>query len=112
MPPEDRVRVLHMIEAAETAIRAMRDKSLDDLRSDDVLSLAMVKALEIVGEAAWKVTPGTQAAIPQLPWDLIARMRHRLVHAYFDINLETVWRTIHEKLPPMLETLREALRSS
>jgi uncharacterized protein with HEPN domain len=64
MPPEDRVRILHMLEAAETAARFIAGRARADLDTDQMLLFALVRAIEIVGEAASKVTPPTRAALP------------------------------------------------
>jgi len=61
--------------------------------------------LEIVGEAAKHVSPEFQAAQPGVPWAAAARMRDRLVHHYFDVNLDILWQTVTEDLPRLLETL-------
>lgn len=64
--------------------------------------LALVKAIEIVGEAAYQITNETQDTLPDIPWADIIGMRHRLVHAYFDINLSVLWRTVQDDLPALI----------
>lgn len=106
MPPEDRVRLLHMIEAAETACGFVSDKARGDLDADRMLVFALVRAIEIVGEAGSKVSAPTREAAPDIPWSLIVSMRNRLVHAYFDVDREVVWKTATEELPQLLPRLR------
>jgi uncharacterized protein with HEPN domain len=65
----------------------------------------LTKLIEIVGEAAKAISPDGRAAIPDVPWRAAARMRDRLVHHYFDINLDVLWQTITEDLPRMLAAL-------
>ena len=72
---------------------------------------AVLRAVEIVGEAASKVSPDTQAALPDIPWVAIVGMRHRLVHAYSSVNLDVVWKTVHADLPPLAVSLEAALAS-
>ena len=67
--------------------------------------LALVKDIEILGEAAYQVTPDTRGQAPRIPWDDIIGMRHRLVHAYFDIDLDILWKTAKEDLPPLITEL-------
>jgi len=81
-----------------------------DLDRERLLVLALVKAIEIVGEAAYQVTEDTRAELADIPWEDIVGMRHRLVHAYFDINLDILWRTVQEDLPPLVAQLEAALQ--
>ena len=70
---------------------------------------AIVRALEIVGEAAARVTPPTRAAHPEIPWSAVVGMRNRPVHGYFDVDLAIVWRTATESLPVLIEALEKIL---
>ena len=83
MPPSDVVRLRHMLDAAREAIAFGAGRTSDDLARDRVLTLALVKCIEIIGEAA-KVSAETRASAPQTPWSDIIGMRNRLIHAYFD----------------------------
>ena len=79
-----------MIEAAETVGRFISGRSRGDLDSNDTLVFALVRAIEIIGEAASRISGGTQQGFPEIPWRLIIGMRNRLVHAYFDVDREIV----------------------
>jgi len=109
MREDDAIRLRHMLDATREAIGFAQGHTRAHLDSDRKLTLALVKALEIVGEAAYQVSPATREELPGIPWDDIIGMRHRLVHAYFDINLDVLWRTVQDDLPPLLEELRKAL---
>lgn len=87
----------------------MRDKSRADLDNDIQLVWALVKALEIIGEAGYQISADTKAQVPSIPWDRIIGMRHRLVHAYFDIDLDILWKTVCDSLPPLISALRTCL---
>lgn len=65
----------------------------------------MIKDVEIIGEAAYQVSDETRSRLPDIPWDDIVGMRHRLVHAYFDINLDILWKTVQEDLPLLVKRL-------
>jgi uncharacterized protein with HEPN domain len=65
--------------------------------------------LEIIGEAAVKVSDETRAMYSEIPWAEIVGMCHRLIHAYFDINVEIVWQTVSKDLPPLVVMLTSAL---
>ena len=107
MRTEDRVRLRHMIEAAESATQFIAGRSCSDLDTDRMLLFAVVRAIEVVGEAASKLSEEFRAAHPGIPWRAIVGMRNRLIHAYFDIDTETVWETTTQELPPILNQLRE-----
>jgi len=108
MKPEDRARLEHMIEAARLALRFTAGRSRADLETDLMLLYAVVRALEIVGEAASRVSAEGRAAAPDVPWPAVIGMRNRLVHAYFDIDRDVVWKTLVEELPPLLAALEAA----
>ena len=112
MRTEDRLRLRHMIEAAESAIQFMAGRSRADLDTDRMLLFAVVRAIEVVGEAASKLSEEFRAAHPGIPWRAIIGMRNRLIHAYFDIDTETVWETTEQELPPILNQLRELAAGS
>lgn len=110
MSPDDRWRVCHMIEAAEQALSFVRGRRREDLETDVMLRLALTRAIEIVGEAAARVSEQGRAEIPDLPWQQVVGMRNRLVHAYFDVNLDILWDTVHRALPPLIDKLKPALQ--
>ena len=109
MRKDDRIRLRHMLEAAQQARVFARGKSRVDLDNDLQLVWALVKAIEIVGEAAYQISDETKAQLPEIPWREITGMRHRLVHAYFDIDLDILWRTVQTGLPPLIALLHAAL---
>ena len=106
MPPEDRIRLLHMIEATETALNFVTGRQRADLNSDQMLLFALVRAIEIIGEGAGKVSEATRRAAADIPWGLVVSMRNRLIYAYFDVDNDVVWKTASEELPELLPKLR------
>lgn len=94
-----------MAEAAQKAIDFCRGRSRQDLENDELLRLGLTKLVEIVGEAAKQVSKDARRRYPKVPWAEAARMRDRLVHHYFDINLDALWSTVGEDLPALLEAL-------
>jgi uncharacterized protein with HEPN domain len=94
MRPEDRVRLLHMRDAAREAIDFAATRVRGDLETDRQLLLSIVKDVEIVGEAASRVSADLRSRHPELPWKGIVAMRNRLVHAYFDVDHYIVWNTV------------------
>jgi len=74
-----------------------------------MLSLALVRLLEIIGEAARGVSTPTCESHPGIAWSQMAGMRDRLIHGYFDVNLDIVWQTVQQDLPPLLAQLEKIL---
>lgn len=105
----DRARVLHRLEAIELVERFMHGRTMDDLATDAMLRFASVKQLEIIGEAASRITPGTLALEPTVPWKRVVLMRHVLVHDYYKIDVPTVWSTVQDDLRPLKEALLRLL---
>lgn len=109
MRDDDRIRILHMIDAAQTVEQFIGGKKRKDLDADRLLLFAVLRAIEVIGEAASKVTDETQAATPSIPWASIIGMRNRLIHGYFDIDANVVWRTATEEIPSLHRALRQLL---
>lgn len=109
MQPDDRTRITHMIEAADAVSNFLAGHTRRDLDDDLMLRFALTRAAEIFGEAASKVSPSTRDSISEVPWPEIIGMRNRLVHAYFDINRDILWRAATEEIPPLAARLREFL---
>jgi uncharacterized protein with HEPN domain len=108
MHKDDEIWLQHMLDAAQEAIEFAQGRTYLDLNNDRKLVLALVKDVEIIGEAAYRVTQITRNRLSDIPWDDIIGMRHRLVHAYFDINLDILWRTVQDDLPPLIVVLEKA----
>ena len=105
----DRVRLLHMLDAARKAVAFTSRTSRERLSLDDLATLGLVKCIEILGEAANRVSDETTHRVADIPWRSIIAMRHRTVHGYDDINLDIVWVTATQSLPPLIAALEAAL---
>ena len=109
MRKDDEVRLRHMLDAAREALSFADGRTRGDLDNDRQLVLALVKEIEIVGEAATQVTEVTRQRFPEVPWERLVGMRNRLVHAYFDINLDIVWQTVWDDLPELVALIESAI---
>jgi uncharacterized protein with HEPN domain len=109
MPHEDEARIRHMIEMAEAAAQMTVGRSEEALEQDLVLRLALARALEVLGEAASRLSADTRERAPDVPWREIIGMRNRLVHAYFDIDPAIMWKTATVSAPAILPRLRALL---
>jgi len=105
----DIVRLRHVLDAAKEASSFVRGKSRTDFSEDRMLVLSLVKEIEIIGEAASKISAGLKEKYPNVPWADIVGMRNFLIHAYFDINFDVVWKTITEDLPPLAAEIEKIL---
>ncbi len=109
MRPDNAIRVRHMIEAAWTVQGFVEGRSRGAFDSDLMLQFALVRAIEIIGEAASRVSAETRSATPAVPWAAIVAMRNRLMHAYFSIDPAIVWKSATEEVPALLLILRTVL---
>jgi uncharacterized protein with HEPN domain len=107
MSKDDLVRLRHMLDSAQEAVDLIQGKSRTDLDTNRVLSLALVRLLEIVGEAASKVTTATREQTPDIPWSQIVSLRHRLIHGYDTINMDIFWKILTEDLPALIDQLNK-----
>lgn len=111
MRKSDVIRLRHMFDAAKEANSFIQKEERASLDVDRKLVLALMKSIEIIGEAAAKITKECQEDLPQIPWPNIIGMRNRLIHAYFDVNLEILWKTVTEDLPGLIDELEKILSS-
>ena len=100
-----------MFDAAKEATSFIQEEERASLDVDRKLVLALMKSIEIIGGAATKITKECQKDLSQIPWPNIIGMRNRLIHAYFDVNLEILWKTVTEDLPGLIDELEKFLSS-
>lgn len=107
----DRIRILHMRDAAREAVGFVVNRTRADLDTDRMLARALTHCVQEIGEAASRVTDGARAPVPALPWRKIVGMRHIRVHDYDRIDADAVWRVVQEDLPELIAAADEALKS-
>lgn len=106
---DDLVRLRHMRDHAREALEMSRGRVQEDVVSDRMLQLALTRLLEIVGEAAARVSDTCRQKAPEVPWAKITGMRNRLIHGYDNVDLKVLWDTVTENLGPLLVSLDEAI---
>ncbi len=104
--------VRDMLGSAEKAIEFMEGMDLEQFKADEKTVYAVLRALEVIGEAARKIPKDLQVKYADVPWREIAGTRDKLIHEYFGVNLPVVWRTVREDLPILTKQLRAILRDN
>lgn len=106
---EDQVRLRHMYDHASEAVEMCRGLARADLDRDRKLNLALVRLVEIVGEAANRVSRQGQVIRPEIPWPRVIGMRNLLVHGYDEVDFDILWDTVQIDLPPLIAELKRML---
>lgn len=111
MLPRERNYLLDMLKAAKLAQEFVADVDWDTFQLDLMRQAAVTRQLEIIGEAARRISEESQAEISEIPWHQIIGMRNRIIHEYDRINLITLWDTIQLALPELIKTLESIVAS-
>ena len=99
----------HMLEAAEWVLSISEGRSRSDLDTDLEFFLALCRAIEVIGEAANRVSDATQSGTPEILWRRIIGMRNRLAHEYDNLNYDTIWEAAQEYAPDLVADVRRLL---
>lgn len=105
MHKDDHVYVGHMADMIRKALAMVSGKSREGYDADEVLRLALTHLLQVIGEAASHVSKSFREAHPDIPWNAIVGMRHKVVHDYMDVDEDIVWDTVKDELTPLLKKL-------
>ena len=104
---DDTVRLRHMLEHAREAVVLSEGKSRPSLNAERTLELSLTRLVEIVGEAAARVSRAGQDLHSEIPWAEIIGLRNRLVHGYDAVDLDILWDIIEIDLPPLITSLEK-----
>ncbi len=102
---DELIRLRHMLDHAQEAFALVKGKSRIDLDRDRVLELALVRLLEIIGEAANRISSEMRSNYTGIPWLQIISLRHRLIHGYDAVDLDILWEILTKDLPPLIAEL-------
>ena len=108
---DDKTRLGHMLFAAQKILHFTENVDRVEFDNDEKLQLAIIRLIEIIGEAAARLTSELYDQYPHIAWQAIIGMRNRLVHAYFAINLDIVWNTIEIAIPQLVADIDQILES-
>ena len=107
MKKADTIRLQHMLDAAREALSFAGGREREDLSADRMLMHTLIRVVAVVGEAASKISQEAREQMPGIEWRDVIGMRNRLVHVYFDINLDILWDTIVYDIPRFIEELEK-----
>lgn len=111
MLPREHNYLLDMLKAAKLAQTFVADVDWDAFQLDLMRQSAVTRQLEIIGEAARRISEASQAERPEIPWYQIIGMRNRIAHEYDRINLSTLWDTVQLALPALIATLEAIIEA-
>ncbi len=107
---DDRISIRHMLDHALEARAMARGRTRADLENDRMFQLALTRLIEIIGEAAARVSKPTRDRYPGIPWAEIIGMRHRLIHGYDVVDIGLLWETVETDLPPLIAALQQIVK--
>ncbi len=102
---------MHMVESAKRAVRISSGLTAALLAADEIRMLAVVKSIEVIGEASTKVGEETRQRLPAIDWQGIRQMRNRMIHGYDTIDPARVWDALSIDVPPLIAEIERALAS-
>jgi uncharacterized protein with HEPN domain len=106
----DAIPLLHMLSHAREAVDMIAGKDPESLAKERMLELALIRLVEIIGEAAGRVSQAGQEKYTEIPWREVIGMRNRLIHGYDSVDFAVLWDTIELDLPPLISQLEKILR--
>ena len=109
MPKDELVYVGHMLDKAHEALSLVHGKTRQDYDRDSALRLALTHLIQVIGEAARRVSPQFRDRHPQIPWDAIAGMRSKIVHDYMNVDEDIVWDSVTQELQPLIDELKKII---
>ena len=107
---DDITRIRHMLDFAEKAVGFNKGRSRADLDSNEMLAMATIHLIEVIGEASRSVSGELREKYPKIPWEAISGTRNRLAHGYIDVDLDIIWTIVTKDLPTLIRQLRRILK--
>jgi uncharacterized protein with HEPN domain len=111
MPPREwKLRVEDILDAIAKIRRYTEAMTIDTLMADERTVDAVMRNITIIGEASNHVPAAIRNRYPEVPWDEMRGIRNRLVHEYYEVDMDILWQTLRGNLPPLVPLLQEVLR--
>ena len=98
-----------LLEATSKARQFVKDVDFEAFRANEEKVFAVIRALEIIGEAAKNIPKSIRGRYNEIPWEDMVGMRNKVIHDYFGVDLEVIWKTLHEDLPPLQAAVTKIL---
>jgi uncharacterized protein with HEPN domain len=111
MPRDDRVYLEHIRDAIDRLEEYVKEVDEVQFKKKPLVQDGVIRQLEIIGEAVKRLSPVFRSAHANIPWPDIARMRDKLIHDYFGVDIEKVWLTVQQDIPPLKAEVQKALLS-
>ncbi len=113
MPPDNKdiTRLRHMLEYAQKAVQFTRGKRRKDLDDNEMLAMATIHSIEIIGEAIRTISEEFRESYPEIPWEAISGTRNRLAHGYVEVDLDVIWTIVNKDLPKLIKQLKRILKT-
>jgi uncharacterized protein with HEPN domain len=108
----DRDLLGDILEALRRARIYTVDQSYEQFLADTKTQDAVIRTLEILGEATKKLSPSLRERYPEIPWKSMAGVRDKLIHDYFGVNIDIVWQIVQDQLPVLVEQIAAALQDT
>ncbi|MCL4250494.1 MAG: DUF86 domain-containing protein [Anaerolineae bacterium] len=105
----DDALLLDMLIAARKIMRFMRGVDEASFHANEMLQSAVIRELQVIGEAARLLSEEAKTTHSEIPWHTISGMRNRLIHAYFDVRLDVVWQTVNDDILPLVTLLESVV---
>ena len=109
---DDRISLNDMLSHADEAVALLGEMDREEFGCDRVLQLALTRLMEIVGEAANRVSQATRQKYPEIHWPQIIGMRNRLIHGCDVIDYDLLWNTVTDDLPPLITALKDIIEGT
>ncbi len=109
MEHKDLIRLNHMLDSTTAILSFVKGKRRASLNTNRLLRSGILREFEILGEAANQISKKTKDQFPEIPWKQLVGMRNRLIHAYFDTDLDIIWKTIRDYLPAFSRQLQNII---
>ncbi|MCX5977666.1 MAG: DUF86 domain-containing protein [Coprothermobacterota bacterium] len=101
--------LLDILQAAKLAVSYLENVGEERFLRDTQRQDSVIRRIEIIGEAARRISPKMREACPDIPWDAMIGMRNLMIHDYDDVDLQVVWRTVQHDLPSLIVRLEPLL---
>lgn len=105
MKRDDEVYLGHMLDTARRAVEKIKGRTREHFDGDEDLRIVLAHWIQLIGEAASRVSPKTLSVHPEIPWRRIVGMRHRIVHDYMNLDEDILWEVATRSLPELIELL-------